>query len=745
MNKGIYSGVSTMLSMRRGGIVKMANVMLKQAIAVLAVSMLSTAGFAQEAVRLKDVDFSALPGDRFEIRMEFSGQPPEPQGYTIDKPARLVLDFAGVESELTQKKFPLSFGSAKSANVLSDGGRTRLILNMVQLEKYETKVNGNVLTVSVGNSQTAEAFKKSVTLSDKLSTDVSEFSAGINNVDFRRGENGEGRVLITLSDPNVNINVDDQGGKITLNFAGTQLPENLRRKLDVTDFATPVVSVSSEYDGTNAVVTIIPTGDYDYLAYQTDAEYVISVKQLSAKEVEEKKDKFNYVGDKLSLNFQDIPVRSVLQLIADFTELNLVASDTVDGKITLRLENVPWDQALDLVLKTKGLDKRQSGNVLMVAPAAEIAAREREELETRRQLQELAPVRTEFVQILYANAADVFKLFEKGKGGGQGSSTQSILSERGSAIVDERTNSIIITETEEKIEQFRSLVKRIDIPVRQVSIEARIVKATDSFTKELGVRWGIAAFDQGSNRAALLNGSQNNMRTEGSSIRDSMLDGEQAVPINGTVWNTTPGGLSRSLDDAMAVDLAAQNVSATSIALGILDLDHGLLSLELSAMEDNGIGEIVSQPKVVTGDKQKAIIKSGQEVGYQEASSSGATTTTFKEAVLKLEVTPQITPDDRVIMDLEITKDNIADFIGVIPVIDTTELKTRVLVDNGQTVVLGGIFESEKTDKVTKVPFLGDLPIVGALFRHKLNSENRTELLIFVTPRLLQDPLADRR
>lgn len=734
MNDFAETNVNSELNMKRGGIVKKATRALVRMVPLLFVSAWS---MAQDVVTLKDIAFSSLPGDRFEVQMQFTGQPPVPQGYTIDKPARLVLDFPGVESALVEKKYPLSFGSAKSANVLSDGGRTRLIINMVELETYQTKTDGNTFIVQVGNNETGEAFKKNKSVTDKISSDVSSYSSAINNVDFRRGESGEGKVVINLTDPNVSINVEDVGGQIVLNFNETQLPVNLRRKLDVTDFATPVVSVSSDYDGANSVISIKSTGEYDYLAYQADSEYVVSVKQLSPKEIEERKNKFNYVGDKLSLNFQDIPVRSVLQLIADFTELNLVASDTVDGKITLRLENVPWDQALDLVLKTKGLDKRQIGNVLMVAPAAEIAAREREELETQKQLQELAPLRTEFVQILYANAADVFELFNTQAGSGDGASTQSILSERGSAIVDERTNSIIITETEEKIQQFRDLVKRIDIPVRQVSIEARIVKASSNFTKELGVRWGILGAESGSKNTVLYGGGQDNIRSMTVNALDPDADEEN-------IWNTTPGGTAQSLDDAMAVDLAAQNVNAASLAVGLLT-SKGLLALELSAMEGSGNGEVVSQPKVLTGDKQKAIIKSGQEVGYQEASSSGATTTSFKEAVLKLEVTPQITPDDRIIMDLMISKDDIADFIGTVPVIDTTELTTRVLVASGETVVLGGIFETQRLDTVTKVPFLGDLPVIGNLFKTRLNQDDRVELLIFVTPRLLQDPLADKR
>lgn len=721
--------------MKKGGAVKKS---MKSMVALASLA-LPVWGWAQSAT-LQNVTFSSLPGDKFEVRMDFKGVPPQPQGYSIEKPARLVLDFPNVDNSLKEKKFALPFNNAKSANVLTDGERTRMILNMTALESYQTRVEGNTLVVTVGGG--AVASSSANTLADRIERGVSSSansSASIQDVDFRRGEAGEGRVVIALGDPSIPVNVDDIGGQIQLTFGGANLPANLRRKLDVTDFATPVTSVSTDYVGGNTVITIKPTGNYDYMAYQADGEYVVSVKPLTAKEQEERQKKFAYVGQKLSLNFQDIPVRSVLQLIADFTELNLVASDTVDGRITLRLENVPWDQALDLVLKTKGLDKRQIGNVLMVAPAAEIAERERQELETNKQIQELAPLRTEFVQILYADAKEVFSLFSAKSGGGKGSSTSSILSERGSAIVDERTNSIILTETEDKIQQFRELVKRIDIPVRQVSIEARIVKATSGFREDLGVMWGIDAHAgdvfAGGSINNVLSGNNALFRSGGPDVGGSLIDPGDLDAIS------TPTGA-----DSMVVDLRAKPAEGDpgSFAIGLLGTD-GWLSVELTALEKTGRGEVVSQPKVITGDKQKAIIKSGQEVGYQEASSSGASTTSFKEAVLSLEVTPQITPDDHIIMDLLVTKDSIASFVGNIPVVDTTELKTRVLVNNGETIVLGGIFEQETLNQVRKIPFLGDLPFIGRFFKTTTKQDDKVELLIFVTPKLLQDPLASRR
>ncbi|MCC7516350.1 MAG: type IV pilus secretin PilQ family protein [Pseudomonadales bacterium] len=695
-----------------------------------------------QSATLKDISFASLPGDRFEVRMDFDAKPPEPKSYTIDKPARLVMDFEGTESALKEKKYPLSFGSAKSANVLSDGGRTRLILNMVQLETYKTRFDGNSFVMTVGNSDVHEVNKKGTSLAERITEDTSGYGSAIKDVDFRRGENGEGKVIIAMSNPGANVNVDDAGDQITVNFNSTQLPMALRRKLDVVDFATPVQSVSSDFSGGNAVFTIKSKGTYDYMAYQTDNQYVVSIKPLTEKEQAEKVQKFSYVGQKLSLNFQDIPVRSVLQLIADFTDLNLVASDTVEGKITLRLDNVPWDQALDLVLKTKGLDKRQVGNVLMVAPAAEIAAREREEIETTKQMNELAPLRTEFLQILYADAKDIYKLLQGGSSGGTGTSgsTKSILTERGTATVDGRTNSIVLTETDAKIQEIRDFIKRVDVPVRQVSIEARIVKATSGFREDLGVMWGLDL----RNGDAFLNGSIDNVLSANNAayrfLRKDPKAGSYIDPDDLELISTPTGA------DSMVMDLRAQPEEGDpgTFAIGLLGSD-GWLSVELSALEKTGKGEVVSQPKVITGDKQKAIIKSGEEIGYQEASSSGATTTAFKEAVLKLEVTPQITPDDRIIMDLIVTKDNIERFVAGIPVISTTELTTRVLVNNGETVVLGGIFENETVNQVKKIPFLGDLPLVGRFFRNTTQSDNKTELLIFVTPRLLQDPLADKR
>lgn len=676
------------------------------------------------AADLLDLRFSSLPGGSFEAQLQFDSPPPEPQGYTIEKPARISLDFPGVASRLKEKKHTLGYENASSAVVLESGGRTRMILNLVQLAPYTTRVEGNTLYLRVGDAG-ARDYLKPVRRDDAISAALqvaapTADSSGISNIDFRRGDVGEGRLVITLSDPKVDVNAFVEGQRIKIEFKGTALPESLRRRFDVTDFATPVKLVDAQSTSSGTIISLQAVGEYDYLAYQTDNEYVVSVKPLTKEESEERKKDFAYTGERLSLNFQDIEVRAVLQIIADFTGLNLVASDTVGGRITLRLQNVPWDQALDLVLKTKGLDKRQIGNVLLVAPAAEIAERERTELETRKQVQELAPLQTEYLRIRYAKAKDLFTLFDP-SANKEGGSTSSILSSRGRVIVDERTNSLLVTETAQKLEEFRRIVKLLDVPIRQVLIEARIVIANSDFDEQLGIRWGgYYSSDVNSGK-----------RLDGTGSLDPLFDDSPDII---------------EFPEALGVDLGVAN-PAGSVAIGYAGTDL-FLSMELSALESQGRGEIVSQPKVITGDKQQATIKSGTEVPYQESSANGETTISFKEAVLKLEVTPNITPDDRIIMDLEINQDSVGDLVpsgngGFVPTIETNAVKTQVLVGNGETVVLGGVFRTEDVISTTKVPFLGDVPYVGRLFKSTSTRQVKSEILIFITPRILADTLID--
>lgn len=672
------------------------------------------------AANLNSLDVASLPGDRVELKLAFDEPVPTPRGYTLDQPARIALDLPGVSSKLGSKNHELGVGNARSVTVVEAQGRTRLIVNLTSLVPYSTRVDGNNLFVVLGESAAGSvAAPASPVASTKPTAPELSKAAGksISNIDFRRGEDGAGNVVITLSDPSISPSIEEQGGKIRVSFAKTQLPESLRVRLDVQDFATPVKFVDSSSKADGASIAIEPSGRYDYLAYQTDDKLTISVKPLSEADAEQRKaEHFTYSGEKLSLNFQDIDVRSVLQLIADFTDLNLVASDTVQGNITLRLQNVPWDQALDLVLKTKGLDKRQVGNVLLVAPADEIAARERQELESQRQIAELAPLRREVVQVNYAKASDIARLFQSvtDKGGES--------EDRGSIAVDDRTNNIIAYQTQERLDELRRIVAQLDIPVRQVMIEARIVEANVDYDKSLGVRWG----------GNLWAGDKWNAWGKGGNL--GVEDGDE-----GQVGRF-PGIRETPLNSPF-VDMGA--IGATSgIGLGFVT-NNAILDLQLSAMEKTGNGEVVSQPKVVTADKETAKILKGSEVPYQEASSSGATSTSFKEAALSLEVTPQITPDNRIIMEVKVTKDE-PDFsqaasTGGIPSIRKNEVNAKVLVTDGETIVIGGVFSNTQSKSVDKVPFLGDLPFVGRLFRRDLVQDRKSELLVFITPRIMNN------
>lgn len=669
------------------------------------------------AANLNSLDVASLPGDRVELKLAFDEPVPTPRGYTLDQPARIALDLPGVTSKLASKNQELGVGNARSVTVVEAQGRTRLIVNLTSIVPYSTRVDGNNLFVVLGEAGAPSTAAVATPVADapKVSP-VAAVSQGksISNVDFRRGEDGAGNVVITLSDPSISPSIEEQGGKIRVSFAKTQLPESLRVRLDVQDFATPVKFVDSSSKADGASISIEPTGRYDYLAYQTDDKLTISVKPLSEADAEKRKaEHFSYSGEKLSLNFQDIDVRSVLQLIADFTDLNLVASDTVQGNITLRLQNVPWDQALDLVLKTKGLDKRQVGNVLLVAPADEIAARERQELEAQRQIAELAPLRREIVQVNYAKASDIAQLFQSvTDNGGQSG-------DRGSIAVDDRTNNIIAFQTQERLDELRRIVAQLDIPVRQVMIEARIVEANVDYDKSLGVNWRGARV--GDNNLVI--GGAGGNRT-----------GAGGYGQNAGVQN--PANALGTF-----VDLGATGAT-TGIGIGFIT-DNTILDLQLSAMEKTGNGEVVSQPKVVTADKETAKILKGAEVPYQEASSSGATSTSFKEAALSLEVTPQITPDNRIIMEVRVTKDE-PDFsqaasTGGVPSIRKNEVNAKVLVTDGETIVIGGVFSNTQSKSVDKVPFLGDLPFVGRVFRRDLVQDRKSELLVFITPRIMNN------
>ena len=693
---------------------------LSRAVVALLMSLVAGAAFAGPVVQ--DIEFSSKSGGKFEVRLEFNETPPDFKIYAIEKPARIAVDFLGTSSSLDQKRYSLPYGNANKAVVLESGDRTRLVVELVKLVPYETRVKGNSLFLIVG--QEGNEYLKSTSDPLQLSTGVVEVIDAVSEIrdlQFQRTGDGEGKLTLELTNPKVDVNVFSEGGEVNVQFIDTTVAQRLMRRFDVTDFATPVDSVDVNTTVRGVTLVLKTTGDFDYLAYQADNQYVISVKPLSKKEAERRKNEFTYVGERISLNFQDIEVRAVLQLIADFTELNLVASDTVSGRITLRLQDVPWDQALDLVLKTKGLDKRQVGNVLMVAPGAEIAERERQQIEANKQIAELAPLQSEFVRIRYAKALDIVGLFEAGSEDGG-----SLTSPRGSVVVDVRTNSIIITDTEAKLAEIRDLLALVDIPVRQVMIEARIVVAQSDATKNLGIEWGGGYLNKSDDNIVSVSGDTTNVV----SLTDSAIAGTLA---------------SVSYPGALLVDLGVASTSGFAIGFASSDL---FLTAELSALEAEGEGEVVSQPKVITGDKQEASIKSGTEIPYQQSSPSGETTVAFKDAVLALFVTPNITPDDRIMLDLRVNQDTVGALVptgngGRIPSIDTTQLETQVLVGNGETVVLGGVFKTEDVESVSKVPFFGDIPYIGAFFRSETQVHKKTETLIFITPRILADTLLD--
>ena len=671
-------------------------------------SVLSVVATVSMAADLQSVGYSSLPGDKTQLVLTFSGPVDKPNAFSIDKPARVVLDFAGVKNQLDKKTQQINIGATKSISTVEAGERTRMVINLLQTVPYNIEQDGNIVMVTIDSG------KQSNVSSAKGDYQVTD-------IDFRRGEQGEAKLIIELNDAGAGVNVRQEGSSVVVDLVGVTLPEKLQRRLDVADFATPVNVIDSTQKGRNTQLTLSAQGKFEHIAYQTDKTLVIEVKPVvdDVKSAEQKNE-FGYQGDKLSLNFQSIEVRAVLQLLADFTEMNLVTSDTVQGNLTLRLKNVPWDQALDIILKTKGLAMRQNGNVMLIAPASEIAAREKQELAAQKQLVELEPLYSEIIEINFAKATDLATLLSSNTEEASGSGATGFLSSRGSATVDLRTNSLLLRDTADQLVQIRKLIAKLDIPVRQVLIESRIVIANNDFTKELGVRFGASSADH-----------------TGSSVLNT---GATSGTLNGTTQILN--GETLTGNDRLNVNLPVAN-PAGSIALALAKLPFGtLLELELSAMQAEGKGEVISSPRVITSNQAPALIEQGTEIPYQEASSSGATSVSFKKAVLSLEVTPQITPDDKIIMDLKVNKDQpVFDSRFTVPSIDTKKVETQVLVDNGETVVLGGVYEQTKSNTASRVPFFGDLPYVGFLFRTTKNVNNKQELLVFVTPKIIKDSL----
>lgn len=688
---------------------------------------------AQEGNRLQDIQVQSLPGQRVELRLITSGTAPEPLAFTIEDPARIALDLPETALGMTSRRRDINLGPLDTVLTAEASGRTRVVLNLDSMVPYETRRSGNTIYVTLG--QAGAAASGTTQFEGAASQDSRSYATSgarsINNIDFRRTGDGGGRVMVTLTDPSTAVDIRQEGGRVVAVFKDTTLPSELMRRLDVMDFATPVTTVDALRTNSDTRVVISAQGSYEQLAYQSDNEFTIEINP-TVEDDEQQASLFSetreYTGQRLTLNFQDIETRAVLQLLAETSGRNIVVSDTVQGNVTLRLRNVPWDQALDIVMTTKGLDMRQNGNVIIVAPAEEIAARETADLEAKRAITELEPLYSEFLQVNYAKAANLAALIASGAG------QNSLLSERGTVSIDDRTNTLLVQDTAEKLQNIRRLVRTLDIPVRQVLIESRIVIVNDDLSRDLGVRLGLTAYrENGSDGATIISGTGSGTDTMVNSALDNLAD-----PNNGTIFPIQLPDLANRYN----VNVPIQN-AAGRFALAVLESDY-LVDLELTAMEAEGRGEIVSTPRVITANQKEARIEQGVEIPYQESASSGATTTQFKKAVLSLTVTPQITPDNNIIMDLLVSNDTVGDLVasatgGFVPSIDTRVVQTQVLVSDGQTVVLGGIYETERRETITKVPFLGDIPAVGNLFKSRQTTSNKSELLIFVTPKILTE------
>ncbi len=713
-------------------------------LAVLLTALSMAAGAADnpsKTVRtIENIQVNALPGNRAEIRLQLSGEPlsRQPLSFSIDEPARIAFDLPATRSKVARRQ-AIDIGVARSMSIVSARGRTRLVINVDKVVPYETRLEDNTLAIVIagpsGNeglealpAASTQAFSgkqlpvmpapasspstaDQSTGSDQMAADkpVIPDSHRIDMIDFRRGDDGTARIIVTLPDERLAANIEQQGGKLIVDFPRAYLRKDLERRLDVTDFATLVEQIDSMNRPQGARLVIDASDRFEHLAYQAGNVFTLEVKQapdeatLAARQGQKA-----FEGDRLSLNFQDINVRAVLQLIADFTGKNLVTSDSVTGKVTLRLKHVPWDQAMDIILKSKGLAMRELDNIILVAPAEEIAAREKAEFEAQQQAEELAPLHSDLIQVNYAKAENIAALLK--------AKENSMLSKRGSVTIDERTNALLLRDTADKLVEIRKLVSKLDIPVRQVLIESRIVVANDDFSRELGVRFGVTGVaTRGSNGSVGLTGS---------------LAGSDSIVASAPNF-TTP-----TLTDRLGVSLPVAS-PAGKIALSILSSDY-LVDLELSAMQAEGRGEVISSPRVITANQTEAHIEQGVEIPYLQAASSGAATISFKKAVLSLKVQPQITPDGHVIMDLAVNKDSVGEIFQGVPSVDTREVQTQVLVDNGETIVLGGIYEQTRSHQVNKVPLLGDLPLIGGLFRQTINKDKKAELLIFVTPKILK-------
>lgn len=667
---------------------------------------------AQMANSIDAINVSNQGGGQLVVRMTFReplANPPA--GFSVNNPPRIALDLPDVTNNMGKNVIEANDGDLRSINVVQASNRTRVVMNLIRPLSYTTQVDGNTLLITMQGAAAVSSGAVTAPVVQFAPAQPGTAGHSLRDIDFRRGNNGEGRIIVDLSDNSTGIDIKQLGKKVVVEFINTALPQNLQRRLDVADFGTPVTTVETSAQGKNVRLTVEPRGLWEHSAYQTDTQFILEVKPLKEdpnKLVQSSQP--GYSGEKLSLNFQNIEVRAVLQVIADFTGLNIITSDSVTGNTTLRLKDVPWDQALDIILQSKGLAKRKNGNVVLIAPADELATKEKLALEAGQQISDLEPLRTESMQLNYTKAEAFSRILTDDK--------QKILSKRGSAVWDPRTNIMFVQDTPAKLEEIRRLITKIDVPIKQVLIESRIVIATDKFSKQLGVRFG----NQSGHRV-----------------------GNTAVGVSGNIGGSSSiaSGTIPSGSGDLNVNLPASG--GGSLGLTFLNLGNGnLVNLELSALETDNRGKVISSPRVITSDKQKAFIEQGTEIPYLQASSSGATNVAFKPAVLSLAVTPQITPDDKIILDLEVKKDSVGQIFSGIPSIDTKKVNTQILLDNGETAVLGGVYEQNINDAVDKVPFFGDLPFIGNLFKRTTRQDDKTELLIFITPKIVKDNLTAR-
>ena len=711
-----------------------------QAALLLGLTMFSGLLLAEDqsalANKIESIDYSTLSGGRVSIRVKTTlPLKNPPAGFTLNNPSRIALDFPQVGNGLAKNNITADQGSLKSITLAQGKDRTRLVLNLSKNVGYSTTANGNEVTIMLQGNE--------VSANNVVETKFSEPSLGaqsvtINNVDFARGKNGEGRIIVDLSDASAGINIKQKGKTIVVDFINTDVPANLQRRLNVTNFNTPVIYVDTMKQGKNGRMIIEPKGNWEQSAYQADKKFIIDVRQV----VEDpnklvRGSKPGYAGEKLSLNFQNIEVRSVLQVIADFTGLNIITSDTVTGNLTLRLKDVPWDQALEIILQSKGLDKRKNGNVILVAPADEIAAKEKQAFESQQQIDDVEPMKTEVFTLNYMKAESLKDILSDPK--------QKLLSKRGSAVLDPRTNTVFVQDTAKYLEQVQAIINKTDVAVKQVMIESRLVIADDKYSKALGAKFGVTQTGSPGRTFSTVSGSMGNRPTAYTPATGTIPASYTQGTHNGAIQTAVTGGAVTTSSDGLPDLMSNLPVAKAfgSFAYSLFHLPAGLLlNMELTAMESDKRGKIVSSPRVTTANQHKAKIAAGTEIPYLQASSSGATNVAFKAAVLSLEVTPQITPDDKIIMDIDVKKDRVGTVFSGIPSIDTQNIQTQVLVGNGETAVLGGIYEQIERDDVEKVPFFGDLPIMGNLFRKKERVSDKTELLIFITPKIVDDGLA---